>query len=178
MEQKKNRKEEDYLEYVKSISGLVEESYACNLEYAKHMKVRGARCSFCPHKNEGKYICPAGINDKEDSQCNFVLKWCGIMGRKFEVRRDLSGNYRAYIHGDISKMGSTWKKMQQLKDRKSFDEAQEDLNRLAQKEGWVPYCIKSKLHIMMMKNANGNKIHLGSPAGGKGFPAGFKEKND
>lgn len=100
------------------------------------MKAREYRCCMCPQINVGRCICPSGPGKSEETQCNFVLIWMDTCERKYKVMGDPSGTYKAYYQDDKQKGDIGWKEMQHMEPRKSFDNAQEDLNRYAIRKGW------------------------------------------
>lgn len=89
---------------------------------------REFRCCMCPNGNEPKTQCPAG------KPCRFVKAYIDDRGWRYRVMGGLGeSNYKARYQ----KPGKTgWKCMARLEWRKSFDEAQSDLNMLAKAKGW------------------------------------------
>jgi hypothetical protein len=97
------------------------------MEYLAH------RCCMCPQRNSASRICP-GIPGKlhpDPSPCRFVKRYRDARGwiyfvsqvDTFKVFYRKSGESCAYIWRPVP-----W--------RESFDEAQADLNREAEKRSW------------------------------------------
>lgn len=71
---------------------------------------RKFRCCMCPNtENPQSDKCPTGPSKPEVTPCRFVKKYTDKRG---------------------------WKCMKNLDWKKSFDEAQSDLNVMAEKKGW------------------------------------------
>lgn len=97
------------------------------------------RCCMCPNIQENKRVCPGipGTPHPQADTCRFVKAYIDSRGWKYKVMSGLGENsYKARYqkpekHGDYG-----WKGCAMVPWRKSFDEAQADLNRLAQEKGW------------------------------------------
>ena len=93
------------------------------------------RCCMCPNLYvKDSMQCPTGPFKAEVTPCRFVKTYTDDRGWKYKVVGGLGeSNYKARYNkpGKIS-----WKGIQSLPWRKSFDEAQSDLNVLAKKKGW------------------------------------------
>lgn len=94
------------------------------------------RCCMCPNKQRGLLICPAipGILHPEESPCRFVKIYQDDRGWKYFVRTGIGeNNYKTFYQkpGKKSPHGYT-----RLTWRETFDEAQSDLNLLAESKGW------------------------------------------
>lgn len=100
------------------------------------MQVRDYRCCMCPQINNSKYICPSGPGKKEVTRCDFVVIWTDARGWKYKVMGDLAGTFKGRYQDDKHSGSVGWKGMRQMIRRKTFDEAQEDLNRYASLKGW------------------------------------------
>lgn len=96
------------------------------------------RCCMCPNISEPEnIICPAGPMKTEATPCRFVKTYTDERGWFYQVMGGLGeSNYNARYR----KPGKLrWKCMANLPWRKSFDDAQSDLNALAKKKGWGEY---------------------------------------
>lgn len=96
---------------------------------------RKFRCCMCPNtENPQSDKCPTGPSKPEVTPCRFVKKYTDQRGWKYKVMSGLGeSNYKARYQ----KPGkSGWKCMKNLDWKKSFDEAQSDLNVMAEKKGW------------------------------------------
>lgn len=97
------------------------------------------RCCMCPNLQRAVQVCPGvpGTLHPTASKCRFVRKYQDGRGWKYKVMSGLGeSNYKARYqkpekYGDVG-----WKGLPSVPWRKSFDEAQEDLNRLAAERGW------------------------------------------
>lgn len=98
-------------------------------EYLKH------RCCLCPNIGQKNVICPgiAGTPHPEDSLCRFVKEYIDNRGWKYRVMGGLEVGFK----GRYQKLGKTgWKCMRNLEWRESFDQAQSELNAMAESKGW------------------------------------------
>ena len=96
---------------------------------------REYRCCMCPNLDipESK-VCPPGPLKEEATPCRFVKVYVDDRGWQYRV---MGGLGESNFKGRYNKPGKLgWKCMRQLEWRKSFDEAQSDLNMLAKKNGW------------------------------------------
>lgn len=96
---------------------------------------REFRCCMCPNINKPQGTkCPAGPMKSEVTTCRFVKTYIDQRGWLYRVMGGLGeSNYKARYQ----KPGkSGWKCVVNLEWRKSFDEAQSDLNAMAKKKGW------------------------------------------
>ena len=97
------------------------------------------RCCMCPNIEKMDRVCPGipGTPHSEPSECRFVKKYIDDRGWKYQVMSGLGeSNYKTRYQrpekcGDVG-----WKGLAAVPWRKTFDEAQEDLNRLAKEKGW------------------------------------------
>lgn len=100
------------------------------------------RCCMCPNRNTpSSRICPSGgPENKLQTFCRFVKSYVDSRGWKYRVMSGTGGdNYKArYQRAD--KHGSDgWHGVTNLPRRNTFDDAQRDLNALAEKRGWREY---------------------------------------
>lgn len=94
------------------------------------------RCCMCPNvRTPENDICPPDLllHPKETS-CRFVKTYIDSRGWRYKVMSGLGeSNYKARYQ----KPGkSGWKCMTNMEWRKSFDEAQSDLNSMAKIKNW------------------------------------------
>ena len=97
------------------------------------------RCCMCPNVQQNRAVCPGlpGTPHSKESQCRFVKAYIDERGWKYRVMSGLGdSSFKARYqkpekHGDVG-----WKGMANVPWRKTFDEAQSDLNTLARKNGW------------------------------------------
>lgn len=99
-------------------------------EYLKY------RCCMCPNINKDSKTCP-GIKETphpEPDECRFVKMYIDSRGWKYKVMQGLGeSNFKARYQ----KPGKTgWKCMANMEWRKSFDEAQSNLNAMAKIKCW------------------------------------------
>lgn len=98
-------------------------------EYRKY------RCCMCPNgDNVQNTQCPTGHFKKEITTCRFVKTYIDKRGWKYKVMPGLGENNFKARYQKPGKTG--WKCMKNLNWKKSFDEAQSDLNIMAKKKGW------------------------------------------
>jgi hypothetical protein len=97
------------------------------------------RCCMCPNINTpDKLICPPSPFGKGETPCRFVKTYIDERGWRYRVMGGLGeSNFKAR-HQKPGKKDewSGWKCMARLAWRKTFDEAQRDLNLLAKAKGW------------------------------------------
>jgi hypothetical protein len=100
------------------------------MEYLAH------RCCMCPQINSDRPICP-GIPETphpEPSPCRFVKRYRDARGWTYFVRAGIGGDtFKAVYHQPDKISPHGWRSVPW---RDSFDKAQADLNREAQKRGW------------------------------------------
>ena len=95
------------------------------------------RCCMCPNLYvKDSMQCPTGPFKAEVTPCRFVKVYVDERGWKYKVMGGLGeSNYKARYKKPV-KQKYGWKGIQKLPWRKSFDEAQSDLNELAKKKRW------------------------------------------
>ena len=99
------------------------------------MDIMEKRCSMCPQMNTGLSQCPLEPGSR-GSICGFVV-WTDDRGWKYRVMSGIGENRFKGRYQDNKHSGHAgWKGMRQLPWQESFDEAQEDLNRLAISKKW------------------------------------------
>lgn len=92
------------------------------------LEYREYRCCMCPNINEPETQCPAG------TPCRFVKTYIDKRGWLYRVMGGIrDGRYKAR-YKKLGKFG--WKCMGNLEWRKTFDEAQSDLNAMAKAKEW------------------------------------------
>ncbi len=98
-------------------------------EYRKY------RCCMCPNiRQPEKTQCPTGLLKGKVTNCRFIKTYIDERGWIYKV---MPGLGESNFKGRYQKPGkSGWKCMKNLKWSKSFDEAQSDLNALAEKKNW------------------------------------------
>lgn len=97
------------------------------------------RCCICPNVGEDKRECPGipGTPHPEAEPCRFVRGYTDDRGWRYKVMPGIGSDC---FKARYSKPGqSGWKGLAAVPWRTSFDEAQADLNALAEKKGWSPY---------------------------------------
>ena len=96
------------------------------------------RCCMCPNSNTpSSQVCPPSPFGKGETPCQFVKKYIDSRGWKYKVMGGLGeSNYKARYQKPEKSGNIGWKGVAALPWRKSFDEAQADLNALAEKKGW------------------------------------------
>ena len=102
-------------------------------EYLKY------RCCMCPNIEKQKDICPALYNKREETPCRFVKTYLDSRGWIYFVRPGIGkNNYKGFYAKSIEdyKAGHRQHGMRALEWRKTFDEAQEDLNAYAKEKSW------------------------------------------
>lgn len=100
------------------------------------------RCCMCPNINETTKVCP-GIPDTphpNTSQCRFVKCYVDDRGWKYKVMSGIGDNSFKARYQKPDKVGDYgWKGLAAVPWRSAFDEAQTDLNKLAEKKGWAEW---------------------------------------
>lgn len=97
---------------------------------------REFRCCMCPNINKPQNNqCPTGPMKSEVTPCRFVKIYIDQRGWLYRVMRGLGENNYKARYQKPGKLG--WKCMAKLEWRKTFDEAQSDLNTTAKLKGWV-----------------------------------------
>lgn len=97
------------------------------------------RCCMCPNIGEQNDICPALYHKKEKTPCRFVKTYIDNRGWIYFVRSGLGeNNYKGFYAKNIEDYRACHRQhgMRSLEWRKTFDEAQGDLNVYAEKKGW------------------------------------------
>jgi hypothetical protein len=96
------------------------------------------RCCMCPNTKEpDNRICPPSPFGKGETPCRFVKKYIDSRGWKYKVMPGIGeSNYKARYQIPEKSGNVGWKGVQSLPRRKSFDEAQADLNLWAEKKGF------------------------------------------
>lgn len=96
---------------------------------------REFRCCMCPNSsNPETTICPPSPFRSESVPCRFIKTYVDERGWKYKVIPGLGESNFKGRYKKLSKSG--WKCMKNLQWRKSFDEAQIDLNKMAKLKGW------------------------------------------
>lgn len=94
------------------------------------------RCCMCPNGGDPeKLICPEGPFKTGVTQCRFVKQYIDSRGWKYKVMGGIGeSSFKARYKKPETK---SWKCMKNLEWRTCFDEAQKDLNQLAELKSWV-----------------------------------------
>ncbi|WP_422447833.1 hypothetical protein [Thermoanaerobacterium sp. DL9XJH110] len=92
------------------------------------------RCCMCPNINKPETQCPPGPLKPKVTPCRFVKTYVDNRGWKYRVMGGIGGDVYKARYQKPEKAG--WHCMRNLEWRKSFDEAQSDLNMLAKAKGW------------------------------------------
>ena len=97
---------------------------------------RESRCCMCPNvDNRQSTECPPKPMNPEITPCRFVKTYIDKRGWRYKVMGGLGeSNFKGRYQKPGKKYG--WKGIARLPWRKSFDEAQSDLNILAETKGW------------------------------------------
>lgn len=97
---------------------------------------RKFRCCMCPNLHRpDNTLCPTGFLKTEITSCLFVKKYIEARGWKYQVMGGIGENSFKARYQKPGKAG--WKCLNSLPWRKTFDEAQSDLNNYARLKGWV-----------------------------------------
>lgn len=106
-------------------------------EYREH------RCCLCQNiDNPQSAMCPLdrmmqALGQTSNKPCRFVKTYMDERGWLYKVMGGLGeSNFKARYQKPEKKDGVGWKCIGYLPWRKSFDEAQSDLNALAKSKGW------------------------------------------
>lgn len=97
------------------------------------------RCCMCPNIELHKTICPALYHKKEETPCRFIKIYTDCRGWIYFVRSGIGeSNYKGFYAKNEEDYKSEHRQhgMRAMEWRKSFDEAQKDLNIYAEKKGW------------------------------------------
>lgn len=100
------------------------------------------RCCMCPNIQKNLPTCPGipGTPHPSPSPCRFVKAYIDERGWKYKVMSGIGENTFKARYQKPDKQGSTgWKGLAAVPWRKSFDEAQADLNAHAKKKGWIEW---------------------------------------
>ncbi len=99
---------------------------------------RRFRCCLCPNRNDPQKVkCPPKPFNPEVTPCRFIKAYIDKRGWKYKVMSGMGeSNYKARYQKPEKRGDAGWKCVRNLPWRKSFDEAQSDLNALAKKKGW------------------------------------------
>ena len=91
-----------------------------------------------PNIQRDNLICPGipGTPHPAASPCRFVLRYRDGRGWKYKVMSGLGGVWKARYQRPDHQGSVGWKGLAAVPWRNSFDEAQADLNRLAEEKGW------------------------------------------
>lgn len=95
------------------------------------------RCSMCPNGPGADRICPPGYLDKEESICRFTNSYTDQIGQKYKVIQE-----RAFDIFQLCRQapeGKEWIPLNGAENHDNFDDAQEELNRIAAFEEWNVY---------------------------------------
>ena len=99
-------------------------------EYRQH------RCCMCPNKEQKTEVCPGikGTPHPDETPCDFVNEYIDSREWKYRV---MSGLGDVGFKGRYQKPGKTgWHCMRNLEWRENFDQAQSELNAMAELKGW------------------------------------------
>ena len=97
------------------------------------------RCCMCLNTNQNTNICLGipGTPHPHTSQCRFVKCYVDERGWKYKVMSGIGENRFKARYQKPDKTGDYgWKGLATVPWRDTFDEAQTDLNMLAEKKGW------------------------------------------
>jgi len=93
------------------------------------------RCCICPNiNNPENTLCPAGPFKTEVTPCRFVKTYADGRGWRYKAMGGIGGDCFKARYNKTGK--DSWKGMNNLEWRKTFDEAQRDLNAMAKTKGW------------------------------------------
>lgn len=88
-------------------------------------------CAICPASDSG---------NKSNSPCSYVKSYIDHRGWKYSVKSGIGGdNFKACYQRPDKQGNDGWHGVRNLPRREYFDEAQADLNQLAEKKGWREY---------------------------------------
>ena len=97
------------------------------------------RCCMCPNIQQNNLVCPGlpGTLHSTASRCRFVKVYIDNRGWKYKVMSGIGQDSFKARYQKPDKQGSDgWKGLAALPWRKTFDEAQADLNIYAKEKGW------------------------------------------
>lgn len=97
------------------------------------------RCCLCPNIGKNSTVCPGvpGSLHPVDSPCRFVKCYIDSRGWKYRVMSGIGAETFKARYQKPEKTGSCgWKGLAAVPWRKTFDEAQRDLNAYAESKGW------------------------------------------
>ena len=100
------------------------------------------RCCMCPNIQKKDDVCPGlpGTSHPLASPCRFVKSYIDDRGWKYQVMSGIGENTYKARYQKPEKHGSVgWKGLAAVPWRKTFDEAQADLNAHAKKKGWAEW---------------------------------------
>lgn len=103
---------------------------------------RSMRCCMCPNLQKHDNTCPGitGTLHAEPSPCRFVKSYIDNRGWKYKVVGGIGGDSFKARYQKPEKTGSAgWKGLASVPWRDTFDNAQADLNKLAQQKGWAEW---------------------------------------
>ena len=102
------------------------------------------RCSDCPQVNSPSMICPilVGVQQPGACSCRFVRAYLDNCGQERYVRSGAGLGFKTYFLR-IGGLGFAHA-CRQFSWRKTFDEAQADLNRYAKKNRWAEVAANGK----------------------------------
>ena len=104
------------------------------------IEAREYRCCMCPNEF-CNMVCPSGPMKPEVTQCGFVIIWIDDRGWRYKVMSDQGGTYRGRYQDNQHSGEKHWVRMKRLKNVTTFDQAQEDLNKLAILKKWTPVIV-------------------------------------
>ena len=97
------------------------------------------RCCLCPNIGKNENVCPAieGTPHTTSTPCRFVKSYIDDRGWKYKVKSGIGdGAFKARYQKPDKEGDNGWKGVSALPWRKTFDQAQADLNELAKKKCW------------------------------------------
>lgn len=96
------------------------------------------RCCMCPNIEKGEKTCPGipGTPHPNTSPCRFVKMYIDDRGWKYKVMSGIGqDSFKARYQKPEKHGNDGWKGLAAVPWRKSFDEAQSDLNAYAKRKG-------------------------------------------
>lgn len=96
-----------------------------------------SRCCMCPNIQENEKVCPGipGTPHPHNTPCRFVKSYIDERGWKYKVMSGIGQNSFKARYQKPDKDGSDgWKGLAAVPWRKTFDEAQADLNAYAKRK--------------------------------------------
>jgi hypothetical protein len=99
--------------------------------------IREQRCCMCPNINEPSAACPGitGTVHPKNTTCDFVRVYFDGKGQVIFVSKGLGERYMVFRQKEGG-MGMHRLVSKRLPERRTFDEAQEDLNQYALAKKW------------------------------------------